>query len=329
MEVWKMTAPKKRILAGLILLLMPLWVLTGCSCEHEWKKATCQEPRTCIRCGETEGKIRSHEWGSTACHDLKGCVVCGTLDGIEITHEWQEDCKICVHCGYDGRTAEERFPDVLAAGLENRWQLESTLQEYEDYDLTKEDWANLFAAEYDQVSSFKTETFQDEALEALAQRYIKLLEDAQETLDLFGTDQWEDQYQNGIYWKQLVTLFEINNLRPVVVAEEYQQNLTQLLTNGEIVNMVYPLLDQIFFLHINTTAHGEQYETTVKNTTSLTFVWFSLDVNLLDENGTVLETENIKTYNWKPEEKKRFNFTTDTEFAAIDVAFANWELPRY
>ena len=331
-----MTVRKSRIAAILFLIALTGLLLTGCGCEHEWQKATCQAPRTCIRCGETEGKIRSHEWGNTACNAPEGCVVCGTLEGIEYTHEWREDCKICVHCGHDERPAEDRFPDMLAAGLQERWQLEAQLQERETapegeetepYVRTREDWENLFAAEYTRIAPFKQEKFQDEAMEAAALRYIGSIEASVDALEHFGTDQWEDEYFNGAYWEQANALYLVNALRPISVAEEHQETLTDLLINGEIINMVRPLLDQVMFLHVGTNNAGKKYETTIKNTTSLNFEWFSLDVNLLDEDGKIMDTETVKVITWKPDQRKRFNFTTDQEFSGIEVAFANWKLP--
>ena len=306
-------------------------LLTGCGCNHEWQRSTCQTPRTCIHCGETEGKVRGHEWGNTDCNAPEGCIVCGTLEGIELTHTWQEDCKICIHCGLDERPADDRFPEMLAAGLEAKWQMEKDFREKsaedEVYALTKADWENLFAAEYDRLSSFQEDTFQDEALGEAAKRYIKSIDQAREALVYFGTDQWEDEYHNNAYWAQAEALFEIHAIRPVSVGEDYQETLTQMVNNGEIIKMVRPLLGQIQFLHINTTGERKKFETTVKNTTSLTFEWFSLDVNLLDEKGGILDTHNVKVINWKPDQKHRFNFNTEIDFAAIDVAFANWKLP--
>lgn len=330
-----MTVKRNRILAVLFPVVLAAMLLTGCGCQHEWQKATCLAPRTCIHCGETEGKTRSHEWGNTACHAPEGCIVCGTLEGIELTHEWQENCKICVHCGYDGRPAEDRFPDQLAAGLEDRWTMEAALQEQEanpDEETTatmrsREDWESLFAAEYSRLAPFKEEKFQDEAMEAAALRYIESIEASMDALEHFGTDQWEDEYLNGAYWEQANALFLVHSLKPVSVAEEYQETLTEMLTNGEIINMVRPLLDQVLFLDVGTSNAGKKYETTLKNTTSLTFEWFSLDVNLLDDTGKIVATETSKVITWKPDQRKRFHFTTDLEIAGIEVAFANWKLP--
>lgn len=53
-----------RILTVLLCLTLILG-LCGCSCRHEWVDATCTEPKTCAKCGETQGEALGHtpgEW---------------------------------------------------------------------------------------------------------------------------------------------------------------------------------------------------------------------------------------------------------------------------
>lgn len=303
-------------------------LLAGCSCKHTWQESTCLAPRTCTLCGETEGKVRAHEWGSTDCRDPQPCVVCGTMEGLEVTHQWREDCKICVNCGQDERPAEDRFPDRLAEGLQKRWQLEKDLKVDRKYVYTKEDWTAMFDAEYEKLASFKEDKFKDETLRELANRYIRHLEESYETLEQFGTDQWTDEYNSRVYQQQTVTLVELNKLFPITVAEEYEKNLTKMLNNGEIIQMVTTIIDQIYFLDIRDTGYGTTYETTIRNSTSLTFEWFTLEVELLDDSGNVLDTKLLELTSWEPEEKVRLNFTTKEPFSSIDIAFANWKLPE-
>lgn len=310
--------------------LMLLLLLTGCSCEHEWQRSTCQAPRTCSRCGETEGKVRAHEWGSTDCHDPKGCIVCGTTEGMELTHTWQDDCRICIHCGLDDRPADDRFPEQLTAGLEERWALENELRDREKnegYVRTREDWEAMFSAEYSRIGRFREETFQDEAMGEAAVRYISSIEASVDALEHFGTDQWEDEYANGAYWEHATALFLFHSQYPLTVQEVYQKKLERLTGDGEIINMVRPMIDQVMFLDISVSDQQKVYETTLKNTTSMTFLWFSFDVDLLDAEGNVMDTKTIKVWNWRPDKKMRFNFTTDQQFDIIKVAFANWEIP--
>lgn len=313
-----------------VMLIAALFVtlLAGCSCKHTWQESTCLAPRTCTRCGETEGKVRAHEWGSTDCRDPQPCVVCGTMEGLEVTHQWREDCRICVNCGQDERPAEDRFPDRLAEGLQNRWQLEKDLKVDKKYVYTKEDWTAMFDAEYEKLASFKEDKFKDETLRELANRYIRHLEESYETLEKFGTDQWTDEYNSRVYQQQTVTLLELNRLYPLTVAQEHEKSFTKMLNNGEIIEMVTTIIDQIYFLDIRDTGYGTTYETTIRNSTSLTFEWFTLEVELLDDSGNVLDTKLLELNNWEPEEKVRLNFTTKEPFSSIDIAFANWKLPE-
>ena len=323
---------RKALIITVLLILIAL-VLPGCKndlatyfCKHDWQKSTCQTPRTCKLCGLTEGKVRSHEWGSTDCSNIQGCIVCGTTEGMEITHQWREDCKICANCGLDERPADDRFMDSLAAGLEARWQLMDVVEAEEDAVPTKEDWAQYFDAEYSQIASYKEETFTDEALGAAARRYIGSIEKSIEALDLFGTDAWEDAYHSSAYSEQVVSLFQIHSIRPVEVAEERQETLKDMLITGEVIDMAYPLIDQVMFLLVQDNKGGKKYETTIRNTTSITYEWFLFEVDLLDENGNVLETEIAKVTWWEPDERVRFNFTTRKDFSAMDVRVANWIL---
>lgn len=63
----------KKVLAILIALIMVL-SLTGCCLKHEWTEATCTTPRTCIKCGKTEGEPTGHlntEWMEESVNILK------------------------------------------------------------------------------------------------------------------------------------------------------------------------------------------------------------------------------------------------------------------
>lgn len=70
---------KKTILFLFALIL--ILSLAGCECEHSWNEATCTEPRTCSKCGETEGEPVDHDW-LHATHDRpETCAKCGATQG--------------------------------------------------------------------------------------------------------------------------------------------------------------------------------------------------------------------------------------------------------
>ncbi len=73
------------------------------SCNHEWTEATCDAPKTCIKCGETEGETLSHTWVDADCTTAKTCVRCKETVGQPLGHTWiPATCtaaKTCSACG--------------------------------------------------------------------------------------------------------------------------------------------------------------------------------------------------------------------------------------
>lgn len=94
---------KRSMLLVAAVMLVCLLVLSGCCMEHEWADATCTEPKTCTKCGETEGEALGHEWEDATCTTKKTCSVCGETEGELLEHEWLDatctEPKTCELCG--------------------------------------------------------------------------------------------------------------------------------------------------------------------------------------------------------------------------------------
>lgn len=80
-------------------------MLSGCSFGHEhiWQEATCESPKVCSDCGETEGEPIGHQWEAATCDMPKTCSVCGITEGTPFEHQWEaatcEKAKTCKLCG--------------------------------------------------------------------------------------------------------------------------------------------------------------------------------------------------------------------------------------
>ena len=75
---------KKFVLLTLILAMVLSMV--GCGCKHQWEDATCTAPKTCIKCGETEGDAAGH---------VSGDLVVSAVDTENHTMTQDLPCKIC------------------------------------------------------------------------------------------------------------------------------------------------------------------------------------------------------------------------------------------
>ena len=69
---------------------------------HQWEKATCEVPRTCSRCGDTRGEPKGHRWVDATCVTPRTCSVCGKIRGEPAGHDWLEatclEPKTCTVC---------------------------------------------------------------------------------------------------------------------------------------------------------------------------------------------------------------------------------------
>lgn len=77
-----------------ILLLMALCLcfsLCACCLQHEWVDATCTEPKTCAKCGETEGEALGHQFSEAGYLSPAVCSVCGEVSGEPIPDFFTEN----------------------------------------------------------------------------------------------------------------------------------------------------------------------------------------------------------------------------------------------
>lgn len=105
------------LILGLITLL-----LSGCSCRHKWQEATCTEPKTCSKCGETEGEALGHTPGdwivgesdfvAAEKQENLSCSVCG-----EVLETRSESLTVLYHDGKFDFNVEE-FSDRLSDQLD-------------------------------------------------------------------------------------------------------------------------------------------------------------------------------------------------------------------
>lgn len=109
----------KRCIALLTVLILCVLLFTGCGCKHEWKDATCDEPMTCQKCGETEGENLDHIWLDANCEEPVTCSLCGKTRGEALGHTWMdatyEAPQTCATCGKT--QGEALVPDFEAKNI--------------------------------------------------------------------------------------------------------------------------------------------------------------------------------------------------------------------
>ena len=67
------------------------------ACTHAWVDATCVTPKTCSKCGETEGTALGHSWNAATCTAPQTCSKCGAMTGSALDHNYVNG--YCSDCG--------------------------------------------------------------------------------------------------------------------------------------------------------------------------------------------------------------------------------------
>ena len=76
--------------------------------QHEWQDATCEAPKTCATCGETEGEALGHTWDDATCVSPKTCSVCSATEGKALGHTGgTASCTAKAVCGVCGTSYGE------------------------------------------------------------------------------------------------------------------------------------------------------------------------------------------------------------------------------
>ena len=172
---------KKAILLSAFALSL---LLSGCCLQHEWVPATCTQPQTCAKCGETQGNALGHSWADATCTQPQTCTVCGETQGDALGHS-VSDWSVVTEASCSAEGAEEGVCTVCGEKIDRaipklahtpgEWVItkEATFSdsgercqsctvcgevlETESYDLTpeeKEDWfkADCTAYSYDELA---------------------------------------------------------------------------------------------------------------------------------------------------------------------------------
>lgn len=161
----------KKIISVLFTLLI-VFSMSACCISHEWTSATCTDPKTCAKCGKTEGEALGHTWIDATCTTAKTCSVCGETEGKPFGHKvdkWktieQPTCTkeglqegSCIRCGEkqeskiavkdhsfgEWKTTNQSYE--TGKGTQTRKCSKCGKQETKTYNLTNDELAKLFKA---------------------------------------------------------------------------------------------------------------------------------------------------------------------------------------
>lgn len=143
---------RKKIVIGMLAVLL-VFMVTGCCLSHDWQEATCTEPKTCSKCGETEGEALGHTWKDATCAEPKTCSVCQETEGEALGHTLSEatywEAAVCSVCG-------ETVGDVLTPAFEELGVKGQFMEVGKTYDYnTQTDYEDMLINELKELSGIE------------------------------------------------------------------------------------------------------------------------------------------------------------------------------
>lgn len=236
--------------------------------------------------------------------------------------------------------ADDQFIKDMSKGLQARWTLNEQDENKEGYDQIdvqsseyKDMMLSYVQAELDCIEKYKDEKFKDSQLQEKAISYINLLTKHKEVCDYIPVDyygKYLDEFQS-IYNERSKIIEDMANNYGLTVEEKYQSNLDEFKTNSQLVqeqdalqNSITNMLNNIQFQEVNDDGYGwKTYQAVVENTSGKDFSEFSVNINLLNADGVIVETQYDQVSNFANGAKAQFEFMTDKDFTSTQVT-ANW-----
>ena len=231
----------------------------------------------------------------------------------------------CGSGGASSKTVDEKFVSAAAKGLQARWDL-SDKNDTEGTSNTADSFIACVDEELNAIAEYKDAEFEDEALGKLANEYIELLEKSKQ----LASDYYDKNYSTfdseytPLNQRRSQIIKSLSEDYQLPIDEDHTDTLNTFIADANLNTAVQDIINSTTFEMIEDDYGWKKYQAVVENTTEKTFDSFNFDINLVDKDGVVVETQSAYTENWKPGDKHRFEFSTDAEFDKIEVEKAEW-----
>ncbi|MFY9282825.1 MAG: FxLYD domain-containing protein [Miniphocaeibacter sp.] len=222
--------------------------------------------------------------------------------------------------------ADKEFLSSFKKGLEKRWDLPE-IDLTMDIQEQKEEYLKAIDIELNEIKGYSSEKFEDTKLQEKALSYINILKEQRESLDYFTVDEIKFyETWDKISAERSKILVDLVDSYKIEFSEKYKNILDDFKLNAQMAieddtknKEIEDIVNKVEFTKVKEEYGSSYYEAVVENTSSVEFEHFSLEISLIDEEGIIVEsTYSNNISNWKPGQKFKFEFVTQTTFAKME-----------
>lgn len=246
------------------------------------------------------------------------------LDAFSSIAEYKDSSDYVTDCEYQLST-DGQFFRALRKGLYARWDESKNNNEIEDPTL----YAQFCDMELEQISDFYDADFDADGLSEKVNAYIDALNKAKEATDYYSvnytkySNQWLEAYS-----ERTILLKDFVNNYGFTVDEEHQETLDDILRDASGAEKENQFREAVETIKdsISVSAASDEwgyytYKITLTNTTSYTFDYFYVNVNVTDSTGKIISTGTSDSLNnWAPDQNAEVDawFDGDSDTNVID-----------
>lgn len=234
---------------------------------------------------------------------------------------------------------DQAFIKSLSKGLQERWKLnDEDEKKYSDVAPSDDEYVDMrntyVDAELNQVSRYTDAKFEDQKLKEKAIAYVNCLNDQKKAMEYYASANYEeyDELWNSGLDERSKLIEDFVNEYGLTVDEKYEDTLKKMLTNSELVKSneedqkkLDELLNSAKFECVKEEGGWKTYSAIIENTTGITFTTLQVYINLLDQDGVIVETEYDDISNFQSGQKAKLEFLTDQTFVSTQVTASYWD----
>lgn len=232
-------------------------------------------------------------------------------------------CILTFGCSETEKTYDSDFIEDFKQGLMERWELSKELKFN-----SKQSGEKFVNIELEKLEPYTSKKFEDTKLQEKAIIYVNLLKQQKEALAYYDIDTekyitlWEEAYaQRATYINDFIKTYNIE------FPEEYQTTIKDFASKAKSIEddktfkkQIEEMKNNIEFKKIKDEYGYGYYEAIVENITDKTFNLFSVEINLLDTEGIIIDSQYSYVNNFAPGKKAKLEFMTDSQFDKYELS---------
>lgn len=245
-------------------------------------------------------------------------------------------------CGTSGKTAtlestgpvyaDTAFLSDFSKGLEKRWDF-GDLNPDMDF---KELITKSVEIEKKTLDKYRNEPFEDSKLQEKVISYINKLDESVELVSTIGSNSFYDNWDKH-YQKRAQSILDLTDNYEIVFSDKHQPQLDEMRALGQEVkrNEDNRAALEVLFSNVEFEYQAEEYDdtykkyvATIENTTGFDISKVNANINLINDEGTVVSNQYIYADNWKNGQKYLFEFLNDKQFEKTDITIEYFEINK-